>query len=341
MRILYHLKRSFGPKHLLGLKALVLTPFFTQNMSMKKWLSLCLICFFISPTFAQRRGLTNFFHSAKKPGHTEIRTKVKHKTHRASATHPSVAVSKKSQQKTSATSHQSEPKHVQNTVPSSTGGLQPTHWQGLKNNSTFSMNTQVQIVNLPGQPAVHLQPQIPAESAVVSARMVNGEEFMSVVFPGGLETNQMFIPSNLSSPSPVGYRGIPLNDIGELRNILENGLEAQLSADGKMFFSGQLRTSLLFSKHVKEKIPMIVQFRVPEDMLLYKYSYDYFVMQDIPPSHFNHVMIFLEVNGKPGWYRVTLENGDLVFTEQTGQIFHNSELIEHEFDVPFERQEWW
>lgn len=76
-------------------------------------------------------------------------------------------------------------------------------------------------------------------------------------------------------------------------------------------------------------------------MLLYKYNYDYFVMQDIPPSHFNHVMIFLKVNEKPGWYRVTLENGDLVFTEQTGLLFQTAELIEHEFEVPLERQEWW
>ena len=91
----------------------------------------------------------------------------------------------------------------------------------------------------------------------------------------------------------------------------------------------------------KEKIVTLIQFRVPEDALLYEYNDNYYTQQDIPASYIKYVMVFLEVDAEAGWYKVTLENGDLVFTALPGQVFKHAELHEHDFEVPFERQEFW
>ena len=313
---------------------------------MRKWLIVYLICFFVFPAFAQRRGLTHLFHPTKTASHPGLKAKVKTKTRHQKSANTPTATPEKSQRETPPHAPSADTKLLTNKAPFTHVKYHHSHTKYRRYIKMMfcpnAADAQIQITNLPDQPRVWLHTQSPVQRNVVSsARMVKEDEFISVVFPDGLESKKIYIPPALYSQNPVGYRGIALNDIGELKNLLENGLEAQRSRDGKMFFSGWLPTSLFFSKHAREKIPTIIQFQVPEDMLVYKYNYDYFVMQDISPVYFNQVMIFLEVNGKPGWYTVTLENGELVFTEQTGQIFTNSELIDHEFEVPLERQKWW
>ena len=202
---------------------------------------MCLICFFIFPAFAQRRGAAHWSQPKKTTNHAKLRTKVKHKARRGTATHTPAATPSKLHQGPLPVHRQPTSKRSRKKSKSTVSRpqhMQPESWKYVKTSHPVSTETHVQIVNLPDQPVVHLQTQAPTESAVVPARMVNETEFMSVVFPGGIEARQMFVPPALNSQSPVGYRGIPLNDISQLKNILENGLEARHATDGKMFFPG-------------------------------------------------------------------------------------------------------
>ncbi len=202
--------------------------------------------------------------------------------------------------------------------------------------------SHIQIVNLPQAPLVRVQTPRLGEKEILSARLLNNKQATPQMFPGGAGAMSLFIPPVLNSPEPVGYRGLPLSNTEELKNILENGLETKRTIEGKIFFSGWLPTALRFSQVSKEKIVTLIQFRVPEDALLYEYNDNYYTQQDIPASYIKQVVVFLEVDAEAGWYKVTLENGDLVFTALPGQVFKHAELHEHIFEVPFERQEsWW
>lgn len=48
-------------------------------------------------------------------------------------------------------------------------------------------------------------------------------------------------------------------------------------------------------------------------------------------------MVFLEVAGRPGWYKAQLKAGELVLTPVPGKVFEQKELIEHPLDIPPER----
>ena len=198
----------------------------------------------------------------------------------------------------------------------------------------------MQIMNLPGTPLVRLRTAIPAEGNPVSARVLGGDQIIPLIAPEGSREHGLLVPPSLNTQKQIAYRAMVLNNTDELKNILENGLEAWRARDGEMFFSGWLRTALRFIAWNHEKMSTVIQFQVPKDISLYQYDYNYYTKQDIPPSHLTHVMVFLEINGKSGWYKVTLEDGELVFTLQHTQTVEKSGEIEHTFEVPLERIDW-
>ena len=199
--------------------------------------------------------------------------------------------------------------------------------------------SHIQIVNLPKQPVVQLRTPETSSPSTLQGRVLSEQQVTPVIFPGGLPAHKTFVPPALNSQEPVGYRGMALNNLDELKNILENGLGIEQSVNKEVFFSGRLHTALLFATRKKAKVVVLIQIQPPANIPLYEYYYEYYTKQDIPASALKTVMVFWEIDGKPGWYQVTLEEGELVFTAQPGQVFNNSERKEHSFDVPLERRE--
>lgn len=190
-------------------------------------------------------------------------------------------------------------------------------------------------------PLIRLNIPMPDNSSLLMARLLGEQEIIPIVFPEGLFAGKLFIPPALNTQERVGFRGLVLNDIYELENILTNGLEAWRSSSGHVFFSGSPRTAAMFAKVPREKFSVILSFYVPEDVPIFEYNANYYVKQDISAAYLKEVMIFLEVDGKPGWYKATLEDGEIIFTPTPGQIFEANELYEHTFEVPTFRIDWW
>ena len=155
-----------------------------------------------------------------------------------------------------------------------------------------TVTSHIQIVNLPKQPVVQLRTPETSVPATLQGRVLNEQQMTPVVFPGGPSSRKTFIPPALNSQEPVGYRGMALNDLDELKNILENGLEFKRTANKGVFFSGHLHTALLFATPTKEKVVVLVQIQPPANIPLYEYYYEYYTKQDIPASALKTVMVF-------------------------------------------------
>ncbi len=210
----------------------------------------------------------------------------------------------------------------------------------------------VQITNLPGQPLVKLgtalsslngQDNVPS---VLPARMMSGTENHTVLFPKPRLFSPMYIPIALNTTQEVAYRGVTLYNLQSLQNILENGLEYDRVSpvmDNKIYFSGHIYRAAKFATQSDSpygELPVLIKFALPEsrnDIYAHNYLYGldyYFFVHNIGADYLLDVMVLLEVNGVPGWYKATLEEGNLVFTPTPSRIFDEKELIKHDIKIP-------
>ena len=112
--------------------------------------------------------------------------------------------------------------------------------------------------------------------------------------------------------------------------------------DYRMYFSGSLYRAAS-DKHINDwqsshgEIPTLFKFAVPSwrGDIYERNEWDYFYyFTNLPAGYIQDVMVFLEVGGEPGWYKVTLENGVLVFTPAPSRVFKYSELVDHKISIP-------
>ena len=207
--------------------------------------------------------------------------------------------------------------------------------------------SHIQITNLPKQPIVKLGAPLPRANdtkmpAMLSARMLSGREGRRRVFPGETLLSAMYLPTVLNTQENVMFRGLRLYDLKSVKNILVKGMrykDVSAAHAGKVFFSGWLFRVADFATSAlsdEQALPVIVKFAIPSDERTiyakgHMFSMDYYYWrEDIRVSDIQDVMVFLEVDGKPDWYKATLEDGELVFTPTTSRVFSNNELIYHE-----------
>lgn len=200
----------------------------------------------------------------------------------------------------------------------------------------------IQITNLPGEPLVKLGGTVDNAPAILSARMLSGQEVARSVFPGETLLSAMYLPTALNTQDDVMFRGLKLYNLKSVKNILAKGMRYKdVSAvyRGEVFFSGWLFRVTDFATAAsaeEQSFPVIVKFVVPTDertvyARAHMFSMDYYYLEeDIRVSEIQDIMVFLEVDGKPDWYKATLEDGDLVFTPAPSRVFSNNELIYHE-----------
>lgn len=222
--------------------------------------------------------------------------------------------------------------------------------------ATRPANSYIQITNMPGQPFVKLGAPLPAQegtltrsSAVLPARMLTGEESYKKIFLGMSLAGLVYAPAALNTGEEVVYRGMKLYDLQSIQNILENGMEytkASKKNEWKIYFSNSLSRAAQYSIQYdspESEIPVLVRFVMPDKNLVYARKHiirgiwDYhYRMRNISVRYIEDVMVFLEVNGKAGWYKAVLENGKLVFTPMPSEVFNEQDLIKYIPDIPKE-----
>ena len=202
----------------------------------------------------------------------------------------------------------------------------------------------IRITNLPGEPLVKLGGAADNAPAVLSARMLSGAEYRHLTNADNDDwSTPLYLPLTLNTEERSFYRGFNLNNLQAVKNILENGIEIDKvseKTEEKIYFSGYARRAMQFSVRGDgdeyNLLPTMVRFNVPTWTNVYIHKLlcglkDYIVHNNIRVGNIRDVMVFLEVNGKPGWYKVTLENGELIFTPAPSRVFEEKELIIHEF----------
>lgn len=223
------------------------------------------------------------------------------------------------------------------------------------------MATHIQITNLLDQPLVKLGTPLPVpegmtvrrRSPALPARMLSGKESDKVLFPEeGRTLSALYAPIALNTEKKFFFRGLALYNLKSLQEILERGFEfAKVSPkyNGKIYFSGWLYRAALFvtEREPTEKavLPTLIRFTVPSKDPVYGSTYwtgldYYFSYWNMPAGYIQDVMVLLDVGGKPGWYKVTLEDEKLVFTPAEGRLFRSYELIEHNLDIPDWKIDW-
>ena len=203
----------------------------------------------------------------------------------------------------------------------------------------------IQIANLPGEPLVKLgTTDLPQDAGVLPARLLTGDESHKALFPGEGFFPPMYVPVALNTQEEVVYRGLKLYNLQDLQNILNKGLQYNKVSDEmnrKIYFSGTLRRAARYAveyRSPQQELPVLVKFTVPNKDLLnaspYVLGWDYYyALRNIPAGHIQDVMVLLEVNGQPGWYKAVLEDGKPVFIPAPSQVFKDEDLIEHDLGV--------
>ena len=200
--------------------------------------------------------------------------------------------------------------------------------QAVQTSVTAGMRL-AKIANLPGTPLVQVQfPEGdgPQGTDILPARVLKPSEVYKAI---SLTYNsQLCVPAEFATPDGAIYRGLKLNNLAELKNILVHGMEIKKSHFPEIYASYSLGVALGFSVSPFEwatyenlpdidfELPTVVKIpvtiRLLEKNTPYESNGDVFFRQDIWPDLMSDVMVFLEVDGKPGWYRATLQDKNLV-----------------------------
>ena len=203
--------------------------------------------------------------------------------------------------------------------------------QVAKQTVAASQMRLAKITNLPGQPTVQVRlPQTAvSDSPVLSARILKPSElYKNIESKTGM---QLYMPDEFYGKEEAAYRGMRLDGWDDLKNLLVNGLQierthyrmiyaSKKSSVVALSYAVPTREALIFESFLdgEYQLPVIVKIPLTNEVLSFhepdqRTGWLTF-RQDIPSSMISDVMIFLEINGKPDWYKVTLEQGNITFT---------------------------
>ncbi len=187
------------------------------------------------------------------------------------------------------------------------------------------------ITNLPGQPTVNVRlPQVlSSETQFLSAKILKPSQLHKNI--SLVESLQLYMPDEFYGKEEAAYRGMRLENVDELKNLLANGLEIRHTAYDEGIYAAKspavalsyavppLEVSI-YESFMDGEFPIPVMTKIPLTKGLLQTnapgcSKGWLVFgKDLPKEMISDVMIFLEINGKPDWYKVTLEQGNITFT---------------------------
>lgn len=165
----------------------------------------------------------------------------------------------------------------------------------------------------------------------VTMQVMDFKKTGQYLFPAGRDRQVVYIPEAWKKEqAPSWYRGLHLTRLADLKNILEHGMELDKTNHyGCIFATSHVKIALGYSVAWGSLYPGLpVMVRIPESPELPTAaakpgSVDFMrkFNGNIAPSLIADVMVFLEVNGIPGWYKVVLHEGELLFKPVSGSIF--------------------
>lgn len=175
----------------------------------------------------------------------------------------------------------------------------------------------------PVQPSEHLSDAPSPQAQILPARVLLPDELLEdrVMYP----SFRMYVPRDFLDAEESLYRGMKLSEIGELKNILLNGLETDKSHyAGKIFVSPSLQVAMGYAlpklwdrwnDEIQVDMPVLVRIALTKEIWeKYRpaqFSTEWIFQKSIPANMVSDVMILLEVNGVPGWYKAVLNNGEV------------------------------
>ena len=216
-------------------------------------------------------------------------------------------------------------------------------WKPMVEKKIFSSNLPVftlqvaQVTNRPDQPllrVISVKAQESSSKRLVSARIINGEDFLEAVYP---QEGYRKLPLALNDREPALYRGMALQ-VENIKNLLIHGVEIEKSAFSQLFFSADIDVALAHANEEKPWIPVVVKFNVTPNSRLHNLPYfdtddNYIFKRSLSADSISDVLVFLEIDGKRGWYKATLENNELVFRPALTRLFPVKDLVIHKLDV--------
>ena len=193
---------------------------------------------------------------------------------------------------------------------------------------------RIKITNMPGEPTVKLGGAVDNAPAVLSARLLPSVDRWNIINPTdpvGVYTEQIFLPKDILENKESFYRGMRLEKLDDVKNLLINGLEAhRTNYHGDIYASLMPSIALWHAIMAGKNLSVLVQIPATDKLRSYapeafptddRYAAKAFqtgevciFRRDVPASFISNIWVFLEVNGNPGWYKATLENDELIFT---------------------------
>ena len=199
--------------------------------------------------------------------------------------------------------------------------------QAVKRATAGSLVRPVRISNLPLSASaknIRLGMTAAENAPSPSVRLMDVAQLHATLLP---QKEQMFVPQTLLQEEPAVYRGLTLTNLSSLQNILTRGLNANYGFyEGQIFTTTSLRLALNYampSKYdaaaaKKSNIPVVIKIRLTPELTekipsgtmgLSRIFY-----RNVPSYDLTDVMVFLEVNGKAGWYKTEWKNEQIVFS---------------------------
>ena len=204
--------------------------------------------------------------------------------------------------------------------------LQRTTLQSARSNAP----QMARIINLPDMPQVQvrLDDSYPAGSEVEARLLFRNELYRNV---GLAESLHEHMPVAFTYPKKEVFRGVKLAKLGELENLLRNGMELDKSHYKGSIYCGYAPTTALdYALPTEESFiyenwaepdmtfPVIMQIPLTEQLLQENPLdplEDWAVFhKTIPADRISNIVVFLEINGKQDWYKAGLENNRLLLT---------------------------
>ncbi len=145
---------------------------------------------------------------------------------------------------------------------------------------------------------------------------------------------KMFVPQGFLSKNKAFYRGMKLVSLEDLTNLFKNGLELGKSGNfpDKIYATSEASFAVAYAMpstaynsfwEVEANLPVLIKIPATEELRQYApevFRYSETFRQDVPARFISDIWAFLEVNGKPDWYKVVWQNGELVFIPAPGKM---------------------
>ncbi len=224
------------------------------------------------------------------------------------------------------------------------GGQAVVHGSEMAGAITRQMATQAmsrsaaalrsaQIVNLSGKPTLKIRLENPrpvSQAKLLPVHLLTPQKMRDLVF----SREGLFIPEIIDAEEWTWFRGMQLKNLAELENVVKNGLELSKSHyEGKIHTTPALNIALGYTfpsrySSVAEEdekiIPVLVTIpytrELEEEHAFYEDGFQYVFEKDVPTKYMRDILVFWSADGEPGWYKVTFENNELIFTPVRGKL---------------------